>query len=175
MPATPVRPSSPRIWVLASAAFADPATLHGFTQVPNFILTSTEISVGAKLGTDDFDVAFDVRDVPRDVLHASYYSARAAVKFGCAHSPTLSLARDIADGRTEIVENQHQCGECQIRRRQIGHMRDRIADIRSELKNMRHQLGALESVVQRNRPVTRSRERDRVAPWFGSNCCGLPN
>jgi hypothetical protein len=29
---------------------ADPATLHGFTQVPNFILTSTEISVGAKLG-----------------------------------------------------------------------------------------------------------------------------
>ncbi len=29
---------------------ADPVTLHGFTQVPNFILTSTEISVGAKLG-----------------------------------------------------------------------------------------------------------------------------
>ena len=29
---------------------ADPVTLHGFTQVPNFILTSTKISVGAKLG-----------------------------------------------------------------------------------------------------------------------------
>jgi Helix-turn-helix domain len=29
---------------------ADPATLYGFTQVPNFILTSTAISVGAKLG-----------------------------------------------------------------------------------------------------------------------------
>jgi helix-turn-helix protein len=29
---------------------ADPVTLHGFTQVPNFILTSTAISVGAKLG-----------------------------------------------------------------------------------------------------------------------------
>ena len=29
---------------------ADPATLHGFTQVPNFILTSTALSVGAKLG-----------------------------------------------------------------------------------------------------------------------------
>jgi hypothetical protein len=29
---------------------ADPVTMHGFTQVPNFILTSTEISVGAKLG-----------------------------------------------------------------------------------------------------------------------------
>ena len=29
---------------------AEPVTLHGFTQVPNFILTSTKISVGAKLG-----------------------------------------------------------------------------------------------------------------------------
>ena len=29
---------------------ADPVTLHGFTQVPNFILTSADISVGAKLG-----------------------------------------------------------------------------------------------------------------------------
>ena len=29
---------------------ADPVTLHGFTQVPNFILISTKISVGAKLG-----------------------------------------------------------------------------------------------------------------------------
>ena len=29
---------------------ADPATLHGFTQVPNFVLTNTKISVGAKLG-----------------------------------------------------------------------------------------------------------------------------
>lgn len=29
---------------------ADPVTLHGFTQVPNFILTSNKISVGAKLG-----------------------------------------------------------------------------------------------------------------------------
>src|SRR5208337_2643813 len=29
---------------------ADPVTLHGFTQVPNFILTATELSVGAKLG-----------------------------------------------------------------------------------------------------------------------------
>ena len=28
---------------------ADPATQHGFTQVPNFILTKKEISVGAKL------------------------------------------------------------------------------------------------------------------------------
>ena len=28
---------------------ADPATLHGFTQVPNFILTKPDISVGAKL------------------------------------------------------------------------------------------------------------------------------
>ena len=28
---------------------ADPVTLHGFTQVPNFILTSPAISVGAKL------------------------------------------------------------------------------------------------------------------------------
>jgi hypothetical protein len=28
---------------------ADPATLHGFTQVPNFILTKKDISVGAKL------------------------------------------------------------------------------------------------------------------------------
>ena len=28
---------------------ADPVTLHGFTQVPNFILTKKEISVGAKL------------------------------------------------------------------------------------------------------------------------------
>ena len=28
---------------------ADPATRHGFTQVPNFILTNAEISVGAKL------------------------------------------------------------------------------------------------------------------------------
>jgi hypothetical protein len=27
----------------------DPATLHGFTQVPNFILTKPDISVGAKL------------------------------------------------------------------------------------------------------------------------------
>ena len=29
---------------------ADPATLHGFTQVPNFVLTNAKISVGAKLG-----------------------------------------------------------------------------------------------------------------------------
>ena len=29
---------------------ADPVTLHGFTQVPNFILTNPAISVGAKLG-----------------------------------------------------------------------------------------------------------------------------
>jgi len=28
---------------------ADPVTLHGFTQVPNFILTNKELSVGAKL------------------------------------------------------------------------------------------------------------------------------
>ncbi|HZP75421.1 MAG TPA: helix-turn-helix domain-containing protein [Pseudolabrys sp.] len=28
---------------------ADPATRHGFTQVPNFILTKKDISVGAKL------------------------------------------------------------------------------------------------------------------------------
>jgi hypothetical protein len=28
---------------------ADPVTLHGFTQVPNFILTKPELSVGAKL------------------------------------------------------------------------------------------------------------------------------
>ena len=28
---------------------ADPVTKHGFTQVPNFILTKKEISVGAKL------------------------------------------------------------------------------------------------------------------------------
>src|ERR1700690_251335 len=28
---------------------ADPITRHGFTQVPNFILTKKEISVGAKL------------------------------------------------------------------------------------------------------------------------------
>src|SRR4051812_8645079 len=28
---------------------ADPITRHGFTQVPNFILTKTDISVGAKL------------------------------------------------------------------------------------------------------------------------------
>ena len=28
---------------------ADPVTLHGFTQVPNFILTKNELSVGAKL------------------------------------------------------------------------------------------------------------------------------
>jgi hypothetical protein len=28
---------------------ADPATQHGFTQVPNFILTKDDISVGAKL------------------------------------------------------------------------------------------------------------------------------
>lgn len=28
---------------------ADPATRHGFTQVPNFILTKQDISVGAKL------------------------------------------------------------------------------------------------------------------------------
>ena len=27
----------------------DPVTLHGFTQVPNFILTKKELSVGAKL------------------------------------------------------------------------------------------------------------------------------
>ena len=29
---------------------ADPVTRHGFTQVPNFILTKKDISVGAKLG-----------------------------------------------------------------------------------------------------------------------------
>ena len=29
---------------------ADPVTLHGFTQVPNVILTNPAISVGAKLG-----------------------------------------------------------------------------------------------------------------------------
>ena len=29
---------------------ADPVTRHGFTQVPNFILTKPELSVGAKLG-----------------------------------------------------------------------------------------------------------------------------
>jgi hypothetical protein len=28
---------------------ADPVTRHGFTQVPNFILTKKELSVGAKL------------------------------------------------------------------------------------------------------------------------------
>ena len=28
---------------------ADPVTRHGFTQVPNFILTKNELSVGAKL------------------------------------------------------------------------------------------------------------------------------
>ena len=28
---------------------ADPVTLHGFTQVPNFILTNKDLSVGAKL------------------------------------------------------------------------------------------------------------------------------
>lgn len=28
---------------------ADPVTRHGFTQVPNFILTNNEITVGAKL------------------------------------------------------------------------------------------------------------------------------
>jgi len=28
---------------------ADPVTRHGFTQVPNFILTNKELSVGAKL------------------------------------------------------------------------------------------------------------------------------
>ena len=28
---------------------ADPATRHGFTMVPNFILTNTDLSVGAKL------------------------------------------------------------------------------------------------------------------------------
>ena len=28
---------------------ADPITLHGFTQVPNFVLTQKELSVGAKL------------------------------------------------------------------------------------------------------------------------------
>ena len=28
---------------------ADPVTLHGFTQVPNFVLTQKELSVGAKL------------------------------------------------------------------------------------------------------------------------------
>jgi hypothetical protein len=28
---------------------ADPITRHGFTQVPNFILTKKELSVGAKL------------------------------------------------------------------------------------------------------------------------------
>jgi Helix-turn-helix domain len=28
---------------------ADPATRHGFTQVPNFILTNKDLSVGAKL------------------------------------------------------------------------------------------------------------------------------
>jgi hypothetical protein len=28
---------------------ADPVTLHGFTQVPNYILTKKELSVGAKL------------------------------------------------------------------------------------------------------------------------------
>lgn len=28
---------------------ADPVTLHGFTQVPNFLLTSKDVSVGAKL------------------------------------------------------------------------------------------------------------------------------
>jgi len=28
---------------------ADPVTRHGFTQVPNFILTKEELSVGAKL------------------------------------------------------------------------------------------------------------------------------
>jgi hypothetical protein len=28
---------------------ADPVTLHGFTQVPNFLLTNTDLSVGAKL------------------------------------------------------------------------------------------------------------------------------
>src|SRR5712691_3559331 len=28
---------------------ADPATQHGFTQVPNFVLTKGDISVGAKL------------------------------------------------------------------------------------------------------------------------------
>jgi hypothetical protein len=28
---------------------ADPVTLHGFTQVPNFVLVKKDISVGAKL------------------------------------------------------------------------------------------------------------------------------
>ena len=28
---------------------ADPVTLHGFTQVPNFLLTNNDLSVGAKL------------------------------------------------------------------------------------------------------------------------------
>ena len=28
---------------------ADPITLHGFTQVPNFVLTQKDLSVGAKL------------------------------------------------------------------------------------------------------------------------------
>ena len=28
---------------------ADPITLHGFTQVPNFVLTQKELTVGAKL------------------------------------------------------------------------------------------------------------------------------
>lgn len=61
---------------------ADPVTRHGFTQVPNFILTEPKLSVGAKLTYAMLlSYAWHIRDHP---------GARAAITWG--HNP-ISSAR----------------------------------------------------------------------------------
>ena len=67
-------------------AGADPATRHGFTQVPNFILTKADISVGAKLA---YAMLLKIRLVRRGLLS---WPDQAGPRHGCqrAQHPQLS-------------------------------------------------------------------------------------
>lgn len=82
---------------------ADPATLHGFTQVPNFILTSAEISVGAKIG----------------------YAMLLKYAWGddACYPGQAKLAKDMGSGERSVrryLEELEKAGFLEIRQRGLG-------------------------------------------------------
>jgi len=51
---------------------ADPVTRHGFTQVPNFILTNEALSVGAKLAKDTGSAERSIRTYLKELETAGF-------------------------------------------------------------------------------------------------------
>ena len=82
---------------------ADPVTRHGFTQVPNFILTKPELSVGAKL--------------------AYAMLLKYAWDEGACYPGQLKLAQDMGSGERSVrryLDELESAGILEIQQRGLG-------------------------------------------------------